>query len=77
MVCDPRWSMRVAATWRKARIDANEMVTDFVCIPRPIERNVSADGGPLRYRMRHAVPMWRVGEHPQMHQFVVEGDVWC
>ena len=56
------------------RVDANTMVTEFVCIPRPIERSTSADGGPLRYRVRHEVPLWRAGERPQMRQTVVEGD---
>jgi len=56
------------------RVDANKMVTDFVCIPRPIVRNTSEDGGPLRYRVRHEVPLWRAGEHPRMQTTVVEGD---
>jgi alkaline phosphatase D len=50
------------------------MVTDFVCIPRPIERSASPDGGPLRYRVRHEVPLWQTGERPQMRQTVLEGD---
>ena len=56
------------------RVDANTMVTEFVCIPRPIERSAGEDGGPLRYRVRHEVPLWRAGEHPRMRQTVVEGD---
>ena len=56
------------------RVDADKMVTEFVCIPRPIERSKSADGGPLRYRVRHEVPLWQAGERPQMRQTVVEGD---
>ncbi len=56
------------------RVDASTMVTEFVCIPRPIERSTSANGGPLRYRVRHEVPLWRAGERPQMRQTVVEGD---
>ncbi|HEY2345751.1 MAG TPA: alkaline phosphatase D family protein [Xanthomonadaceae bacterium] len=57
------------------RVDASTMVTEFVCIPRPIERSPSDDGGPLRYRVRHEVPLWRAGERPQMRLTVVEGDV--
>ena len=57
------------------RCDADRMVTEFVCIPRPIERAATPDGGPLRYRVRHDVPLWKAGEHPQMTQTVVEGDV--
>ena len=56
------------------RVDAGTMVTDFVCIPRPIERSPGLDGGPLRYRVRHEVPLWRPGEAPRMRLTVVEGD---
>ena len=56
------------------RVDANTMVTEFVCIPRPITRAPGTDGGPLRYRVRHEVPLWQAGERPQMRQTVVEGD---
>jgi alkaline phosphatase D len=56
------------------RVDANAMVTDFVCIPRPIERSPGPDGGPLRYRVRHEVPLWKAGERPLMWQTVMEGD---
>ncbi|MGN2252514.1 alkaline phosphatase D family protein [Frateuria sp. GZRe12] len=56
------------------RVDAGTMTTDFVCIPRPIERSTSPDGGPLRYRVRHEVPLWQAGERPRMRQTVVEGD---
>jgi alkaline phosphatase D len=54
-------------------VDASRMVTDFVCIPRPIERAATPDGGPLRYRVRHEVPLWRAGEHPQMRLSLLEG----
>jgi alkaline phosphatase D len=50
------------------------MVTDFVCIPRPIERAGTPDGGPLRYRVRHEVALWPPSEMPQMRHFVLEGD---
>jgi alkaline phosphatase D len=56
------------------RVDANTMVTDFVCVPRPIERSPREDGGPLRYRVRHEVPLWRAGEPPRMRQTLLEGD---
>jgi alkaline phosphatase D len=56
------------------RVDGSTMVTEFVCIPRPVERSPGADGGPLRYRVRHEVPLWRAGERPQMRQTVLEGD---
>lgn len=56
------------------RVDGGTMVTEFVCIPRPIERSAEADGGPLRYRVRHEVPLWQPGESPRMRQSVLEGD---
>jgi alkaline phosphatase D len=56
------------------RVDADTMVTEFVCIPRPITRAPGEDGGPLRYRVRHEVPLWQPGERPRMTQTVVEGD---
>jgi alkaline phosphatase D len=56
-------------------VDADRMVTEFVCIPRPVKRSASPDGGPLRYRVRHEVPLWKAGESPRMTQTVVEGDV--
>ncbi|MFC3816251.1 alkaline phosphatase D family protein [Lysobacter sp. GCM10012299] len=56
------------------RVDASTMTTDFVCIPRPIERSPGADGGPLRYRVRHQVPLWQAGEQPRMQQTILEGD---
>lgn len=57
------------------RVDASTMVTEFVCIPRPIARATTPDGGPLRYRVRLEVPLWKAGERPQMRQTVVEGDI--
>ncbi|MGH8213971.1 MAG: alkaline phosphatase D family protein [Rhodanobacteraceae bacterium] len=57
------------------RVDAKTMITDFVCIPRPIRRSEREDGGPLRYRVRFETPLWRAGEAPQMQQTVLEGDV--
>ncbi len=56
------------------RASAEELVTEFVCIPRPLERSATDDGGPIVYRVRHRVPLWRAGERPQMVQEVVEGD---
>ena len=56
------------------KASARELETEFVCIPRPFERNLADDGGPLVYRVRHRVPLWRAGERPQLIQEVVEGD---
>ena len=48
--------------------------TEFVCIPRPIERSERADGGVLRYRVRCRTGIWEAGEKPKMETEVVEGD---
>jgi len=55
-------------------VSANELVTEFVCIPRPLERSASEDGGPLTYRVRHRAKLWRAGEKPELLQEIVEGD---
>ena len=56
------------------RVSPDALETEFVCIPRPFERNEAPDGGPLVYRVRHTVPVWRAGEAPRLIQQVVEGD---
>jgi alkaline phosphatase D len=53
---------------------AGRLETEFVCIPRPLERSDRPDGGPLRYRVRHGARLWRKGERPSLEQRVVEGD---
>jgi len=49
--------------------------TEFVCIPRPITRSETPDGGPIRYRVRHTTPMWTAGARPAIVQHIIEGDV--
>ncbi len=56
------------------RASVANLETEFVCIPRPLERNSAPDGGPLLYRVTHTVNRWRPGEAPQLQQRVVEGD---
>ena len=46
-----------------------------ICIPRPIERSASADGGPLRYCVVHRASLWKAGEAPKLERHVIEGDV--
>jgi alkaline phosphatase D len=48
--------------------------TEFVCIPRPIERSEHPDGGPLRYRVLSRTNLWRKGEAPKLETRVLEGD---
>ena len=59
----------------KVRLTANEMRTEFVCIPRPITRSPEPDGGPLRYRVEHVAKLWKPGERPHMEVKVLEGNV--
>jgi alkaline phosphatase D len=61
--------------YAKVRLSADEMRTEFVCIPRPIERSERPDGGPLRYRVVHTAALWKSGERPQLKTSVLEGDV--
>ena len=55
-----------------ASVDA--LSVEFVCIPRPIQRSATADGGPLRYRVINRVARWNAGEAPSMQTRVVEGE---
>ena len=57
------------------RLTGGEMRTEFVCIPRPIARSESPDGGPLRYRVAHTAQLWKPGERPRLATQVLEGDV--
>lgn len=61
--------------YAKVRLTGDEMRTEFVCIPRPITRNPSPDGGPLRYRVAHVAKLWKPGERPHIEQLVLEGNV--
>jgi alkaline phosphatase D len=60
--------------YAKVRLSADEMRTEFVCIPRPIARSERADGGPLRYRVAHSARLWAPGERPRLRTSVLEGD---
>jgi alkaline phosphatase D len=40
------------------RVTPEDLNVEFVCIPRPIERSSTADGGPLAYRIAHRVRLW-------------------
>ena len=53
---------------------AQRFETEFVCIPRPLERSLTADGGPLRYRTIHTAALWKAGERPTLAARFVEGD---
>lgn len=56
------------------RASRDELETEFVCIPVPLERSEADDGGPLRYRVVHRVSLWKPGEAPLLRQEILEGD---
>ena len=56
------------------RAAQDRLETEFVCIPRPLERSDRADGGPLNYRVRAHARLWSKGEHPALTMDVLEGD---
>ncbi|HEY1999955.1 alkaline phosphatase D family protein, partial [Paraburkholderia sp.] len=55
------------------RASSDALEAEFVCVPRPIARSSTGDGGPLAYRVRHAAKLWRAGEAPKLEQTVIEG----
>lgn len=61
--------------YAKVRLTADEIRTEFVCIPRPVTRSPNPDGGPLRYRVAHIAKLWKPGERPRLEVQVLEGSV--
>jgi len=55
------------------RVAPDDLTVEFVCIPRPIERSATADGGPLAYRVSHRVRLWAAGETPKVVRASQEG----
>ncbi|MBN8809391.1 MAG: alkaline phosphatase D family protein [Sphingomonas sp.] len=53
---------------------ARRIDTEFVCVPRPITRATTPDGGPIRYRVVHSAERWKPGARPQLTTTIVEGD---
>ncbi|MFZ0319372.1 MAG: alkaline phosphatase D family protein [Candidatus Sulfotelmatobacter sp.] len=53
---------------------SESLETEFVCIPRPIERSNRPDGGPLAYRAKFRTNLWKNGESPKMQTQILEGD---
>ncbi|MGH9884065.1 MAG: alkaline phosphatase D family protein [bacterium] len=54
-------------------LTATTMETEFVCIPRPLERATGLDGGPLAYRVAHRVALWPAGQSPRLERTRLEG----
>jgi alkaline phosphatase D len=56
------------------RVTSQSFESEFVCIPRPVERIEHPDGGPLRYRVAHRAQLWAKDGHPRLEQTVLEGN---
>ena len=56
------------------RVSSDSFETEFVCIPRPLERSARPDGGPLLYRTKHRAALWKKGERPKLWFEILEGD---
>jgi alkaline phosphatase D len=56
------------------RATSQTFETEFVCIPRPLERIERPDGGPLLYRVAHRAQLWGKDGHPRLEQTVLEGN---
>jgi alkaline phosphatase D len=54
-------------------LSATALETEFVCIPRPLERSTAPDGGPLAYRVAHRVALWTAGQSPRLERTRLEG----
>ena len=53
---------------------SDQLSTEFVCIPRPLERSERPDGGPLSYRVVHHTCLWKADEAPKLEQEILEGN---
>jgi alkaline phosphatase D len=56
------------------RVTKATFETEFVCIPRPLERSHEANGGPVAYRVRYQSNLWRRGESPSLERQILEGN---
>lgn len=56
------------------RATSQTFETEFVCIPRPLERIDRPDGGPLLYRVAHRAQLWGRDGQPRLEQTVLEGN---
>jgi alkaline phosphatase D len=56
------------------RATSGAIETEFVCIPRPLERSEGQEGGALRYRARFRAPLWEKGTTPRLEMQILEGN---
>ena len=55
------------------RAEADHLEVEFVCIPRPLQRSSTADGGEVRYRVTHRVDRWLPKSNPKLVRTKVKG----
>ncbi len=55
-------------------VSSKQIETEFVCIPRPVDRHDQPDGGPLLYRVRFRADLWDKGKSPKLETRILEGD---
>jgi alkaline phosphatase D len=53
--------------------NSTHLDVEFVCIPRPLKRSESEDGGPVRYRITHRVERWNAKARPLIKRIKVDG----
>jgi alkaline phosphatase D len=55
------------------RAEPTTLTVEFVCIPRPLERSETSDGGPVVYRITHQTQLWARGESPRLATVLATG----
>jgi alkaline phosphatase D len=55
------------------KADRDHLEVEFVCIPRPLQRSPTPDGGPVTYRLTHQVDRWPAKARPKLRRTKVEG----
>ncbi|HSE41556.1 MAG TPA: alkaline phosphatase D family protein, partial [Acidobacteriota bacterium] len=61
--------------YSRVRVTQDDLDVEFVCLPRPLERSDTPDGGPLKYRVAHRLKHWKPGESPRLERTKLEGDI--
>jgi alkaline phosphatase D len=56
------------------RVSSQAIETEFVCIPRPLERSDREDGGALAYRARFRASLWKKTDAPKLEVQIIEGN---
>src|SRR5437763_1244180 len=57
------------------KAERDHLEVEFVCIPRPLQRSVTPDGGPVTYRLTHRLDRWAASARPKLRRTKVEGSL--